>query len=88
MFSASISVARSTRNGTNIYFTDSTTNTLVQAYDCSWAPEVTYTGFTIVIHFPVAPWIPGHSYYVTFDSGIYDVVSLPFHFLGNLSLFC
>ncbi|CAF3378674.1 unnamed protein product, partial [Rotaria sp. Silwood2] len=39
-------------------------------YDCGWEPEVTYTGFTIVIRFPTAPWIIGHSYYVMFDSGV------------------
>ncbi len=74
IFSASISVARPTSNGTYIYFTDSTTNTTVQTYDCGWAPEVTFTGYTIVIAFPVAPWIPGHSYYVTFASGMYKLI--------------
>ncbi|UJR14657.1 hypothetical protein I4U23_001650 [Adineta vaga] len=39
-------------------------------YDCGWEPEVTYTGFTTVIRFPTAPWIPGHFYYVTMDSGV------------------
>ncbi|CAF0882617.1 unnamed protein product [Adineta ricciae] len=67
----SISVNRPTLNGTNIYFWDSTLGgTLVQQYDCGWAPEVTYTGFTIIIRFPVAPWLPGHFYYVTMDSGV------------------
>ena len=71
LFSASISVNRPTRNGTNIYFRDATAGgTLVQSYDCGWRPEVTYTGFTIVIRFPVAPWIAGHFYYVTMDSGM------------------
>lgn len=54
-----------------IYFRDATLGgTLVQQYDCGWSPEITYTGFTIVIRFPVAPWIPGHFYYVTMDSGM------------------
>ncbi|CAF1216213.1 unnamed protein product [Adineta steineri] len=65
------SVNRPTLNGTYIYFTDATANnTLVQKFDCGWAPEVIYTGFTTIIRFPVAPWIPGHFYYVTFDSGV------------------
>ncbi|CAF3704333.1 unnamed protein product [Rotaria sp. Silwood1] len=67
---ATRSVSRPTRNGTYIHFKDSTTNTIVQSYDCGWQPEVTYTGFTIVIRFPTAPWIVGHSYYVMFDSGV------------------
>ncbi|CAF0805972.1 unnamed protein product [Adineta ricciae] len=65
------SVNRPTRNGTYIYFWDSTLGgTLVQKYDCGWEPEVTYTGFTTIIRFPVAPWIRGHFYYVTFDYGV------------------
>ncbi|CAF0820992.1 unnamed protein product [Adineta steineri] len=65
------SVNRPTLNGTYIYFTDATANnTLVQKFDCGWAPEVIYTGFTTIIRFLVAPWIPGHFYYVTFDSGV------------------
>ncbi|UJR07471.1 hypothetical protein I4U23_011760 [Adineta vaga] len=65
------SVNRPNRNGTYIYFWDSTLGgTLVQKYDCGWAPEVTYTGFTTIIRFPIAPWTAGHFYYVTFDSGV------------------
>ncbi|CAF3771940.1 unnamed protein product [Rotaria sordida] len=64
------SVSRPTRNGTYIHFKDATTNTTVQSYDCGWQSEVTYTGYTIVIRFPTAPWIVGHSYYVMFDSGV------------------
>ncbi|CAF4134472.1 unnamed protein product, partial [Adineta steineri] len=53
------------------YFTDATANnTLVQKFDCGWDPNVIYTGYTTIIRFPVAPWIPGHFYYVTFDSGV------------------
>ena len=70
LFLATISVNRPTRNGTNIYFHDAN-GTLVQTYDCGWQPEVTYTGFTIVIRFPVAPWYPGHFYYVTWEEGMY-----------------
>ncbi|CAF0722780.1 unnamed protein product [Adineta steineri] len=65
-------VKRPSRIGTNIYFTDSTNNTVVQIYDCSSAPQVTFINSTIVISFPVAPWVPGHSYFVTFDSGVYE----------------
>ncbi|CAF4028879.1 unnamed protein product, partial [Adineta steineri] len=65
-------VKRPSRTGTNIYFTDSTNNTVVQIYDCSSAPQVTFINSTIVISFPVAPWVPGHSYFVTFDSGVYE----------------
>ncbi|UJR18699.1 hypothetical protein I4U23_005606 [Adineta vaga] len=68
---ASISVNRPIRTGTYIYFWDATLGgVLVQKYDCSWQSEVTYTNSTIVIRFPIAPWIPGHSYYVTFDGGV------------------
>ncbi|UJR19911.1 hypothetical protein I4U23_023043 [Adineta vaga] len=67
----SISVNRPTRNDTFIYFYNASGgNTLVRKYDCGWQPEVTYTGFTIVIRFPVAPWTPGHFFYVTMDSGV------------------
>ncbi|CAF0857108.1 unnamed protein product [Adineta ricciae] len=64
------SVSRPTRNYTFISFYDSTTKTLVQKFDCGWAPEVTYTGLTTVVKFTNPPWIPGHFYYVTFDSGV------------------
>ena len=66
---ATKSVNRPTRNGTFIHFKDATTNTIVRSYDCGWAPEVQYTGFTVVIRFPSPPWVIGHSYYVMFDSG-------------------
>ncbi|CAF1155612.1 unnamed protein product [Adineta ricciae] len=65
----SISVNRPTRNGTYIYFYYAN-GTLVQKYDCGWEPEVTYTGYTIVIRFPVAPWEAGAFYYVNMDSGV------------------
>ncbi|CAF1238732.1 unnamed protein product [Adineta steineri] len=58
------------RNGTFIYFNDATVNAVVQSFDCAWAPEVTYTDSSVIIQFPIAPWVPGHSYYVTFDSGV------------------
>ncbi|CAF1439557.1 unnamed protein product [Adineta steineri] len=67
---ADASIFPPTRNSTYIYFNDATINTVVQSFDCGWAPEVTYTGSSVIIQFPVAPWIPGHSYYVTFDSGV------------------
>ncbi|CAF1422330.1 unnamed protein product [Adineta ricciae] len=53
---------------TNITFWDSTNNSVAASFNCRIASEVTYIGFTISIRFPVAPWIEGHSYYVTFDS--------------------
>jgi archaellum component FlaF (FlaF/FlaG flagellin family) len=37
--------------------------------DCGWNPNVIYTGKTIVFGVLSPPWIPGHSYYITFDSG-------------------
>ncbi|CAF1669263.1 unnamed protein product, partial [Adineta ricciae] len=62
-------VNRPTRNATFIYFRNASGGgSLVQQYDCGWEPEVTYTGYTIVIRFPVAPWTPGHFFYVTMDS--------------------
>ena len=69
---ANLRVDHPNRNGTYIYFRDAATNGVVQSYDCGWAPEVTYTGYTIDIRLPVAPWIPGRSYYVTFDSGTFS----------------
>lgn len=74
-FLAIIKVDRPTRNGTNIHFKDTTTNTLVQPFDCSWSPQVTYTGYTIVIRFPVAPSLSGHSYYVMLDNGMNPSIS-------------
>jgi hypothetical protein len=71
MFSASKFVNRPTRNGTKIYFNDATWNNVTAEFDCGYAPEVTYTGYTIVIRFPIAPWFAGHFYYVTMDSGMY-----------------
>lgn len=57
------------RNGTYIRFNDATLNgTTVSMYDCGWSPNVIYSGSTIIIHAPY-PWVPGHQYYVTFDSG-------------------
>lgn len=83
--SANLKVDRPQRNGTYIHFKDATTNTIVQSYDCGWAPEVTYTGYTIVIRFPVAPWIPGHNYYVMFDSGMIFICLFSFFLL---SIYC
>ncbi|CAF3922512.1 unnamed protein product, partial [Adineta steineri] len=63
-------VNRPTLNNTFIYFTDAAnTTTPVAKFDCGWDPNVIYTGYTTIIRFPVAPWIPGHFYYVTFDTG-------------------
>ncbi|CAF1477730.1 unnamed protein product [Adineta ricciae] len=62
-------VNRPTRNGTTIYF-NNVTGGIVQQFDCGWDPHVTYTGYTIVINFDTAPWVPGQFYYVTMDSGV------------------
>ncbi|UJR38799.1 hypothetical protein I4U23_031464 [Adineta vaga] len=71
-FQTTKSVGRPTRNGTNIYFRDATNNgTIVAQFDCGWAPEVTFTGFTTVIRFNnTPPWQPGHFYYVTMAGGV------------------
>ncbi|UJR11342.1 hypothetical protein I4U23_015523 [Adineta vaga] len=64
-------VRRPLENDTYIYFWDATLGgTLVRKYDCAWEPQITYNNFTIAIHFSPVPWILGHSYYVTFDSGV------------------
>ncbi len=56
------------RNGTWIYFNDATLNTVVLQYGCGWDPNVIYSADTIIIYAPY-PWVPGDTYYVTFDSG-------------------
>lgn len=61
--------SRPEKINTNIYFYDTQGKRLIQVYDCSSAPEVNYTDSTIFIRFPVAPWLAGRSYYVTFDRG-------------------
>nr|ACD54819.1 unknown [Adineta vaga] len=81
-------VCRPSRNGTYIYFWDTITGgSLIQKFDCGWAPEVTYTGYTITIQFSVAPWITGHSYYITFDSGTFELHFTYISFLNNLIFF-
>ncbi len=62
-------VNRPTHNGTFVYFNDATTRTIAYSMDCGWNPNVIYTGKTIVFGVLSPPWIPGHSYYITFDSG-------------------
>ena len=64
-----VGVNRPGRNGTFVSFVDATmNNTQVLQYDCGWSPMVIYSGSTIIIYAPY-PWIVGHQYYVTFDSG-------------------
>jgi hypothetical protein len=64
-------VNRPGHNGTYVYFNDATLNgTVVLLYDCGWSPNVIYVGDTIFIDAPFA-WVPGHTYYVTFDSGLH-----------------
>jgi hypothetical protein len=66
-----VAVNRPGHNGTYIYFNDATLNgTVVLQYDCGWSPNIIYTGDTIIIYAPFA-WVPGHLYYVTFDSGLH-----------------
>jgi hypothetical protein len=70
-----MAVNRPGHNGTYVYFNDATLNgTLAISYDCGWSPNVMYSGSTISIYAPYA-WIPGHHYYVTFDSGLCIVIS-------------
>ena len=66
-------VGRPSRNGTNIYFKDAADNSTVAQFDCGYAPEVTFTGYTTVIRFTTVNWTAGHFYYVTMDGGMFDV---------------
>lgn len=64
-----MAVNRPGHNDTYVRFNDATLNgTNVLSYDCGWSPNVIYSGSTIIIYAPY-PWVPGHLYYVTFDSG-------------------
>ncbi|CAF2876365.1 unnamed protein product [Rotaria sp. Silwood2] len=63
-------VNRPSRNYTYVYFNDAATGTNVHTVDCGWDPHVMYSGNTITIYIPSPPWIVGHTYYVTFDSGV------------------
>ncbi|UJR07101.1 hypothetical protein I4U23_011389 [Adineta vaga] len=69
-FQTTKSVNRPTRNGTTISFRDAANDTAVAQFDCGWAPEVTFTGFTTVIRFITVIWEPGHFYYITMESGV------------------
>ena len=62
-------VNRPTRNGTYIRFVNASDNATVLQYDAGWAPNMVYTGNTILIMTNYS-WIPGNTYYVLFDSGI------------------
>ncbi|CAF1000208.1 unnamed protein product [Adineta ricciae] len=61
-------VGRPTRNNTNICFHNASSNASVLCYDAGYAPNVIYTGYTIVIVTNFT-WTPGAFYYVTMDSG-------------------
>lgn len=61
-------VHRPTRNGTYIRFVNAANNVTVEQYDAGWAPNMVYTGNTIIIVTNYS-WIPGNTYYVLFDSG-------------------
>ncbi|CAF0825479.1 unnamed protein product [Adineta ricciae] len=63
-------VGRPSRNGTNIYFKDAANNVTVAQFDCGWAPEVTFTGYTTVIRFTNTSWKAGHFYYITMEGGV------------------
>lgn len=49
---------------------DATNNTAVQVFDAGWQTNLIYTANTIIIVTNYA-WIPGRTYYVLFDSGIF-----------------
>lgn len=66
---ATRAVSRPSRNSTYVHFNDAATSTSVVSIDCGWDSRVIYSGNTIVFRITSPPWIPGHSYYVTFDSG-------------------
>ncbi|CAF1435406.1 unnamed protein product [Adineta ricciae] len=61
-------VGRPTRNSTIIRFKDADTNATVLWYDAGYAPNIIYTGYTIVI-ITNYTWSPGKFYYITMDSG-------------------
>lgn len=67
---ATRNVNRPTRNGTYIRFMDASTNTSVVQYDAGWAPNMIYTGNTIIIVTNYT-WTLGGNYYVLFDSGTF-----------------
>ena len=79
-------VNRPNRNGTYIRFMDGATNASVQTFDAGWQPNILYTGYTITI-ITNYTWIPGHTYYVLFDSGIYDDFKMKFSCFLNLFVF-
>jgi hypothetical protein len=68
-FLASSPVNRPTLNGTNVYFNDAATNSTVLQYDAGWAPNIIYTGNTILILVINFTWSYGHTYYITMDEG-------------------
>ena len=68
LFLATRSVHRPNRNGTYIRFMDASTNATVLMYDAGWAPNMVYTGNTIIIVTNYT-WAMGGNYYVLFDSG-------------------
>jgi hypothetical protein len=66
---ASQNVNRPSLNGTNVYFNDASTHLPVVQYDAGWAPNVIYTGNTIIIQVINYTWTYGHTYYITMDEG-------------------
>ncbi|UJR16672.1 hypothetical protein I4U23_003572 [Adineta vaga] len=69
LIQAAYHIKRASRNGTNIKFIDAITHKVALSFDAGWSSQVPYSNFKLTIQIPVAPWILGHSYYVTFDSG-------------------
>ncbi|CAF0950721.1 unnamed protein product [Adineta ricciae] len=61
-------VGRPSRNGTNICFINAATNVSAGCYDAGYAPNIVYTGYTIVITTNIT-WATGQFYYITMDSG-------------------
>ena len=61
-------VGRPSRNGTNICFINAATNVSAGCYDAGYAPNIVYTGYTIVITTNIT-WAVGQFYYITMDSG-------------------
>ncbi|CAM2703759.1 unnamed protein product [Rotaria socialis] len=66
---ASKTVHRPSLNGTNIYFNDAATNSVVVQYDAGWSSNIPYSGNTITILVTNYIWTQGHTYYMTMDEG-------------------
>ena len=66
-----LTVHRPRRRGTFIHFHDATLNNArIFSIDCFSTSNVTYSNDTMTINIQYT-WIPGHSYYITLDSGLF-----------------